>query len=65
VTLHPARALGLETRKGALAPGQDADIVVMDADLAIRRVYARGRCLVADGRPTARSMFETRVSRAP
>lgn len=61
-TLHPARALGLEARKGSLAPGKDADIVLMDGDLVIRRVYARGRCLVADGQPTARSMFETRIA---
>ncbi|HYB43809.1 MAG TPA: amidohydrolase family protein [Candidatus Methylomirabilis sp.] len=64
VTLHPARALGLEARKGSLAPGKDADIVVMDGDLRIRRVYARGRCLVADGQPVVRGMFEERITRA-
>ena len=61
VTQHPARALGLEARKGALAPGMDADIVLLDGDLRVRHVYARGRCLLADGEPVAHSLFETKV----
>lgn len=32
----PARLAGLEERKGALAPGRDADIVVFDSDAAQR-----------------------------
>jgi beta-aspartyl-dipeptidase (metallo-type) len=64
-TLHPARALGLEARKGSLAPGKDADIVVMDSELSIQQVYARGRRLVTDGQPVARSMFETKIQHAP
>jgi len=61
VTQHPARALGLEARKGTLAPGLDADIVLLDDDLQVRGVYARGRCLLADGQPVARSLFEEKV----
>jgi len=61
VTRHPARALGLEARKGALAPGMDADIVLLDDDLRVRRVYARGRCLLADGEPVSHSLFEDKV----
>ena len=53
--------LGLEARKGALAPGMDADIVLLDGDLRVRHVYARGRCLLADGEPVAHSLFETKV----
>jgi beta-aspartyl-dipeptidase (metallo-type) len=61
VTTNPARALGLDDRKGAIAVGKDADLVVLDADLRVRTVYARGRCLVRDGQPLAHSMFETKV----
>ncbi len=38
----PARLLGLDGRTGALAPGLDADLVVLDADLAVDAVMARG-----------------------
>jgi beta-aspartyl-dipeptidase (metallo-type) len=63
VTENPARALGLDTRKGSLAPDRDADVVVMDAGLRVRHVYARGRCVVRDGQPVALGMFETKVGR--
>jgi N-acetylglucosamine-6-phosphate deacetylase len=38
----PARILGLEG-KGMLAPGMDADIVIMNADLRVRTVILGGR----------------------
>ncbi len=60
VTTNPARALGLTDRKGSIAVGRDADLVVLDDDLRPAHVWARGRHLVADGRPLARSMFETK-----
>ncbi|MFZ5844813.1 MAG: beta-aspartyl-peptidase [Pseudomonadota bacterium] len=48
ITANPARALKL-SQKGELAPGRDADIVLLDAGLRVRSVWARGRRLVADG----------------
>ncbi|HEY0950313.1 amidohydrolase family protein, partial [Nocardioides sp.] len=41
-TATPAAMLGL-AGIGALAPGQRADAVVLDADLAVRRVLHHGR----------------------
>ena len=38
----PAGLLGLNDRTGALATGLDADLVVLDADLGLRGVMARG-----------------------
>jgi len=38
---NAARYLGL-TDRGAIAPGLRADLVVLDADLAVREVWARG-----------------------
>lgn len=38
----PARLLGIDGRTGALVPGLDADLVVLDADLAVDAVMARG-----------------------
>jgi N-acetylglucosamine-6-phosphate deacetylase len=42
LTLNPAKLLGIEFKKGALRTGADADIVVLDENLEIRHVWARG-----------------------
>ncbi len=39
---HAANWLGLQERKGAIAPGLDADLVIMDQDFGICRVFCRG-----------------------
>jgi beta-aspartyl-dipeptidase (metallo-type) len=57
VTENVAAATGL-TSKGRLAPGRDADLVAFDDDWQIRSVIARGRLLVAAGRPVVRGMFD-------
>jgi len=44
MTSTPARILGL-SRKGRLAPGCDADIVLFDDDVAISRVYIAGQAI--------------------
>jgi N-acetylglucosamine-6-phosphate deacetylase len=41
-TWNPARLLGIEGRKGRLAPGADADIVLLDDEWNVSRVFARG-----------------------
>ncbi|MET0422705.1 MAG: N-acetylglucosamine-6-phosphate deacetylase [Actinoplanes sp.] len=38
----PARALGLDDRIGALEPGLRADLLVLDADLTVKRVMRAG-----------------------
>jgi N-acetylglucosamine-6-phosphate deacetylase len=42
LTLNPARVLGLERRKGVLAPGADADLLLLDPELRVRGVMSRG-----------------------
>jgi N-acetylglucosamine-6-phosphate deacetylase len=42
LTANPARLLGLEGRKGVLAAGADADLVLLDADLQVQGVMTRG-----------------------
>jgi len=44
-SFNPARLLGMESRKGRLAPGADADILLLDESLKIRGVFARGRAI--------------------
>jgi N-acetylglucosamine-6-phosphate deacetylase len=42
LTLNPARVLGLEKKKGVLAPGADADVLLLDDSLRVTRVFTRG-----------------------
>jgi len=41
-TINPARMLGVDDRKGRLAAGYDADIVVLDDGYEVVRTYCRG-----------------------
>jgi N-acetylglucosamine-6-phosphate deacetylase len=45
LTSNPAKLLGLEFKKGALRVGADADIVLLDRDLQVTNVWARGMAL--------------------
>jgi beta-aspartyl-dipeptidase (metallo-type) len=58
VTSNPARALRLQPRKGLLAVGSDADIIVLDDRLDVQYVFAKGRCLMDRGRLRAHGAFE-------
>lgn len=42
MTYNPARVLGIERQKGALAPGMDADVVLFDEDVTVRQVVVMG-----------------------
>jgi len=44
-------------RKGRIEPGRDADLLVLDGDLGLVDVFARGRRLMASGRLLARGTF--------
>jgi N-acetylglucosamine-6-phosphate deacetylase len=41
-TVNPARLLGLAGRKGSIAPGLDADLIVLDEDLRARATIVAG-----------------------
>ena len=49
LTLNPARLLGEDARIGRLAPGMDADLVVLDEDLSVRITLVAGRVVHGDG----------------
>lgn len=42
MSLTPAKIAGAESRKGSLEQGKDADIVIMDQEMKIKTVFARG-----------------------
>jgi N-acetylglucosamine-6-phosphate deacetylase len=44
-TVYPARAIGLEHRIGAIEPGRRADMVELDDEFRIARVWRRGEAL--------------------
>lgn len=45
-SLTPARIAGFDGEIGSIEVGKRADLVVLDADLQVRQVYAGGRpCL--------------------
>lgn len=43
VTENPARLLGIEDRKGSIAVGKDADLVLLDDDLSVHVTIVGGR----------------------
>ncbi len=48
---NAATALGLGNRKGLLAPGFDADFVLLNADGLVRRTYVGGNCVYSSESP--------------
>ncbi len=58
VTANPAKALGLEGKKGCLTPGADADIVLLDDRMNIDTTIALGRVLLRGGEMQVFCNFE-------
>jgi N-acetylglucosamine-6-phosphate deacetylase len=48
-SLNPARALGIEDRKGHIAVGADADLVVLDDSFEVLRTVVGGRTVFVRG----------------
>jgi beta-aspartyl-dipeptidase (metallo-type) len=57
MTVNPARVYKLN-KKGRLTEGKDADILVLDKNLDIETVIAKGKPLIRDKNPVAWGLFE-------
>jgi beta-aspartyl-dipeptidase (metallo-type) len=57
VTSNPAKLLRL-SRKGKIAIGNDADLLVLDTQGSVHTLLARGKIHVRDGVPVLRGTFE-------
>jgi len=58
VTSNPAKRTGLFDSKGSLAAGKDADLLILNGDLGIETVLAKGRVLVDRGKALIKGTFE-------
>lgn len=60
ITSNIAKFTKLYPRKGCLANNSDADILVLDKDLQLQHVWARGTHMVENGKPIIFGTFEKR-----
>jgi len=44
-SLHAAKALGIENKKGTLNFGADADFILLGEDYTVRSTWIAGRCV--------------------
>ena len=58
ITSNPAKRAGIYEEKGSIESGKDADIVVLDQDLRIRSVIARGKMMINKGEMLVKGTFE-------
>lgn len=45
MTENPARVMGIARRKGSILPGKDADIVIFDDDIRVRKTIIAGKTI--------------------
>ena len=57
LTLNPAKLLKLNN-KGSIEKGKDADLVIMDKDLKITEVFARGKMMIENAQIKIKGTFE-------
>lgn len=60
ITSNIAKFTKLYPRKGCLANNSDADVLVLDKDLQLQHVWARGTHMVENGKPIVFGTFEKR-----
>jgi len=58
VTSNPAKRAGIYHSKGGIEEGKDADLLILDQNLTIETVIARGKMMIHQGHVLAKGTFE-------
>ena len=58
LTSTPAKMIAKEGIKGCIAPGADADLLVLDENLDINSLFARGKTAMLNGKVLMKGRFE-------
>jgi len=58
ITSNPADRLNIADRKGQIREGTDADLVILDRDLRIEQVFAKGQLMVDNGDAVVKGTLE-------
>ena len=58
VTSNVAQALGLQEKKGCIKEGADADVILLNAELEVDTVIAKGKILMQDGDVLVKGTYE-------
>lgn len=57
-TINAAKRLEIDDKKGSITKGKDADIVLLDEELDVDTVYARGKLMLKEKKPVVIGHFE-------
>ena len=58
VTSNPAKRAGFYQNKGSLEEGKDADLLILNNDLKIETVMAKGKVMIEKGEVVVKGIFE-------
>ncbi len=58
VTINAARRAAIDRNKGSLEMGKDADLLILDKELNIETVIAKGQVMVHEGQVVVKGTFE-------
>lgn len=58
ITLNPAKRAGIDRSKGSLEEGKDADLLILNKDLEIESVLAKGQMMIHQGEILVKGTFE-------
>jgi beta-aspartyl-dipeptidase (metallo-type) len=58
VTLNPAKRVGIDRYKGSLEEGKDGDLLILNKNLEIETVIAKGQIMIDQGEVLVKGTFE-------